>query len=74
MNEKILARRWRACNPRSPELFANSVDEESWREKVLDLLSKAHTIGGIGDPSFEVVESKYSVRLPPIRDFSFATY
>ncbi|KJA22900.1 hypothetical protein HYPSUDRAFT_1081973, partial [Hypholoma sublateritium FD-334 SS-4] len=60
MNEKSLARRWRACNPRSPEPFTDTAAEENWREKILDLLSKGHTIGGISDPSLEVVESKYS--------------
>lgn len=74
VNEKILARRWRACNTMSPEPFTDTAAEENWRERVLDLLSKAHTIGGISDPSLEVVESKHSVSLPAIRDFDFATY
>ncbi|KAF8962773.1 hypothetical protein BDZ97DRAFT_2020814, partial [Flammula alnicola] len=56
LNSKILARRWRACNPTSPEHFTKTGDEEAWRERSLELLSKAHTIGGIADLSFEVVD------------------
>ncbi|KAF9476699.1 hypothetical protein BDN70DRAFT_882087 [Pholiota conissans] len=57
---KLLARRWRLHNARSPEYFFQSGKEDTWRESILDLLCKAHTIGGIGELSFEVVESKYS--------------
>ncbi|KDR76312.1 hypothetical protein GALMADRAFT_247681 [Galerina marginata CBS 339.88] len=60
VNSKLLARRWRACNPTSPEPFAKTGDEDAWRERTLELLSKAHTIGGIAELSFEIVDSKYS--------------
>jgi hypothetical protein len=39
-------------------------DEDVWRETSLGLLSDVHTIGGLSDTSFEIVTSKYSVRLP----------
>jgi hypothetical protein len=57
-----MARRWRDCNPASPEPFEKSDDEDLWRDKTLELLSKAHTIGGIADFTLETVESNYSVR------------
>lgn len=57
-----MARRWRDCNPASPEPFEESDDEDLWRDKTLELLSKAHTIGGIADFTLETVESRYSVR------------
>ncbi|KAF8149863.1 hypothetical protein B0H34DRAFT_164796 [Crassisporium funariophilum] len=60
LNSKQLARRWRECNPTSPQPFNKSEDEDAWREETLELLSKAHTIGGIADFSFETVETKYS--------------
>ena len=56
-----MARRWRDCNPASPEPFEKSDDEDLWRDKTLELLSKAHTIGGIEDFTLETVESNYSV-------------
>ena len=60
-----MARRWRDCNPASPEPFEKSDDEDLWRDKTLELLSKAHTIGGIADFTLETVESNYSVRALP---------
>jgi hypothetical protein len=66
LNDKLLARRWRLSNQRSPEQFTNSENEDRWRESIFELLSEAHTIGGFAELSFEVVESKYSVRLPNI--------
>ena len=63
-----MARRWRDCNPSSPEPFDKSDDEDLWRDKTLELLSKAHTIGGIADFMLETVESNYSVRAPAFFD------
>ena len=57
-----MARRWRNCNPASPGTFEKSEDEDLWRDKTLELLSKAHTIGGIADFTLETLESNYSVR------------
>lgn len=57
-----MARRWRDCNLASPEPFEKSDDEDLWRDKTVELLSKAHTIGGIADFTLETVESNYSVR------------
>lgn len=36
-------------------------DEQSWRTSCHELLSQAHTLGGIAELSFEVVDSNYSV-------------
>ncbi|KAF8807016.1 hypothetical protein BYT27DRAFT_7190726 [Phlegmacium glaucopus] len=60
LNSKQMARRWRDCNPASPEPFNVSDDEDLWRDKTLELLSKAHTIGGIADFTLEAIESNYS--------------
>ncbi|KAJ7170607.1 hypothetical protein C8R43DRAFT_56586 [Mycena crocata] len=59
LNSKQFARRWRACNPDSPE-FTQEEDEEEWRIFNLELLSKAHTLGGITELSFDCVESNYA--------------
>ncbi|EKM78712.1 hypothetical protein AGABI1DRAFT_121142 [Agaricus bisporus var. burnettii JB137-S8] len=60
MSNRQIARRWRLCNPQAPSPFSNLEDEDEWRSSVLELLSKAHTLGGINELSFEVVESHYS--------------
>ncbi|KAK0469835.1 uncharacterized protein EV420DRAFT_1258748, partial [Desarmillaria tabescens] len=55
------SRRWRGLN--SLELMSASdsmVDEEEWRAHTLDLLSNAHSLGGIADLLFEVVETNFS--------------
>lgn len=62
LTRKEVARRWRDCNrqdflPAAPD----PDEEETCRTNILDLLSKIHTLGGIADLSFEVVESNYSV-------------
>lgn len=66
LNSKQFARRWRACNPDNAGDLAREDDEEEWRINNLELLAKAHTIGGIADLGFDVVESNYAVstRLP----------
>lgn len=56
-----MARRWRDCNIASPEPFGKNDDEDLWRDKTLEILSKAHTIGGIVDFTLETGESNYSV-------------
>jgi hypothetical protein len=61
LTSKLLARRWRVCNSSSPEQFAKTSNEEAWRERTLEFLSNAHTIGGISELSFETVTSDYSV-------------
>lgn len=38
-------------------------EEIAWRSNKLELLSKVHTLGGIMDLTFEVVESRYAVGL-----------
>ncbi|KAF8899954.1 hypothetical protein CPB84DRAFT_1847513 [Gymnopilus junonius] len=60
LTSKLLARRWRACNQASPQPFAKSGDEDAWRENILDLITKAHTIGGLADLSFEIIDSNFA--------------
>ncbi|KAF9048705.1 hypothetical protein BJ165DRAFT_1526130 [Panaeolus papilionaceus] len=60
LNSTQLARRWRKCNPDSPQQHNNDTAEEIWREQILDLLLKIHTIGAITDASFESVQTNYS--------------
>ncbi|KAJ7274451.1 hypothetical protein B0H12DRAFT_1088787 [Mycena haematopus] len=60
LNSKQFARRWRACNPINAPEFSRDEDEDEWRTNVLQLLSKAHTLGGVEELTFDVVESKYA--------------
>jgi hypothetical protein len=55
------SRRWRDCNPNSPSLYTDTEDEDTWRTTTLELLSRAHTLGGITDLSFEVAPTDYAV-------------
>lgn len=55
-----IARRWRQCNPRAPSPSASVEDETKWRISILELLAKAHTLGGVNALSFEVVQTNYS--------------
>lgn len=64
LNSKQFARRWRACNPQSAVDFAQDEDEEEWRIFNLELLAKAHTLGGVTELSFDCVESNYAVSTP----------
>lgn len=61
LNSKQFARRWRACNPDSAVNFSREDDEEEWRIDKLELLAKVHTLGGIAESGFDVVESNYAV-------------
>ncbi|KAI6155021.1 hypothetical protein BKA82DRAFT_306865 [Pisolithus tinctorius] len=58
LNSKQFARRWRECNRRISSPLLDDDAEEAWRTRNLDLLSRAHTLGGVSDVSFEPVESK----------------
>ncbi|KAJ7494666.1 hypothetical protein B0H11DRAFT_2002913 [Mycena galericulata] len=60
LNSKQFARRWRACNPDSASDFPREEDEEEWRIYNLELLAKAHTLGGMDELSFDCVESNYA--------------
>jgi len=76
LTRKEFARRWRDCNPQEAPYTSDSDEEESWRTSILELLSKAHTLGNFADISFEAVESNYSVSGPlsstvGIRSFLF---
>ncbi|KAF8986582.1 hypothetical protein BDQ17DRAFT_1259470, partial [Cyathus striatus] len=53
------ARRWRACNARSTVPF-DDVDEDKWRAKRLGFLSRVHTLSGIAELSFEIVDTNYA--------------
>jgi hypothetical protein len=60
LDKKQFARRWRDCNPFEAPIHSVS-EEDEWRKHNLELLSKAHTLGGIMDLTFEVVESDNAV-------------
>ncbi|KIL64480.1 hypothetical protein M378DRAFT_186730 [Amanita muscaria Koide BX008] len=60
LSSKQFARRWRSCNQASDLEIVNREDEDAWRTGNLELLSRAHTLGGIADISFRVIESDYS--------------
>lgn len=61
LSSKDLARRWRINNPiTAAPPYDVLKDEQSWRTSCHELLSQAHTLGGIAELSFEVVDSNYS--------------
>ncbi|KIJ12817.1 hypothetical protein PAXINDRAFT_171003 [Paxillus involutus ATCC 200175] len=64
LSSNQLARRWRECNRRAGSPLLDDDEEEAWRTRHLELLSRAHTLGGVAELSFEVVESKFG-------DFAF---
>ncbi|KAF9223867.1 hypothetical protein BS17DRAFT_802339 [Gyrodon lividus] len=64
LSSKQFARRWRECNKLISSPSLDDDEEEAWRTRHLDLLSRAHTLGGMQELSFEVVESKFG-------DFAF---
>lgn len=64
LSSKQFARRWRECNKRIDSPPLDDDEEEAWRTRSLDLLSNAHTLGGILELSFEVFESKFGVLFP----------
>jgi hypothetical protein len=61
LNSNQFARRWRDIQSTSAPPLLEGKEEEAWRERTLELLSRAHTIGGIEDASFEIVQSTYAV-------------
>ena len=54
------ARRWRDCNPEDASFFLENRLQDTWRTGNFELLSKAHTLGGIMDLTFEIVNSGYA--------------
>ncbi|KIK95437.1 hypothetical protein PAXRUDRAFT_827028 [Paxillus rubicundulus Ve08.2h10] len=64
MSSNQLARRWRECNRRASSPLFDYDEEEAWRTRHLELLSRAHTLGGMAELSFAAVESKFG-------DFAF---
>lgn len=64
LSSKQFARRWRECNSQIDAPTLDDDEEDAWRTRRLDLLSSAHTLGGMPELSFEVVESKFGVVLP----------
>ncbi|KAJ3555697.1 hypothetical protein NM688_g2433 [Phlebia brevispora] len=56
---KQFARRWRDCNPsHAPPPTLSDEDEDEWRSNLLGLLSDIHSLGGITDLLFDVVDSR----------------
>ncbi|THH02766.1 hypothetical protein EW026_g122 [Hermanssonia centrifuga] len=62
LSSNKVARRWRDCNPLHAAPFDLSEEEEDdWRSQTLDLLTALHSLGGITDTSFDIVESRNAV-------------
>ncbi|KAG6374491.1 hypothetical protein JVT61DRAFT_4534 [Boletus reticuloceps] len=59
LSSKQFARRWRECNRRIDSPSLDDDQEEAWRTRCLELLSSAHTLGGMLQLSFEVVEVQF---------------
>ncbi|KAJ7650367.1 hypothetical protein FB45DRAFT_819589 [Roridomyces roridus] len=59
LNSKQFARRWRACNLGGPD-FVREDEEDEWRLNNLQLLSTAHTLGGMEEFTFDCIESNYA--------------
>nr|GAT60826.1 predicted protein [Mycena chlorophos] len=60
LNSKQFGRRWRACNPDNlPEISRDDAEEE-WRVATQQLLARAHSLGGLPELSFDIVESNYA--------------
>jgi len=60
LSSKQFAHRWRLCNRVPDQGEPDLMDEDSCRTTNLEFLAKVHTLGGIADMSFHVVESDYS--------------
>lgn len=64
LSSKRLARRWRECNPQnSPSLDQSDNDEDDWRSQVLELLTSAHSLGGIIDLKFTIEKTNRNADL-----------
>ena len=57
LSSKGVARRWRDCNPNQSPSLDLSDDEEDLRSQTLELLTSAHSLGGIIDLGFEIEET-----------------
>ncbi len=67
LSSNKVARRWRDCNPLHAAPFDLSEEEEDdWRSQTLDLLTALHSLGGITDTSFDIVESRNAVSSKPL--------
>ena len=68
LTAKHFDRRWRDCNLECPSSQSTSdEDEKSWRSELSTVLASLHTLGGIADANFEVVESSNAVSLTSAR-------
>ncbi|KAG1733634.1 uncharacterized protein EDB91DRAFT_1251291 [Suillus paluster] len=50
------ARRWRLCNKLSISPLLDPDDEESWRDRHLTLLDRAHSLGGFQELTFDAAK------------------
>ncbi|KAF8896262.1 hypothetical protein BD779DRAFT_572865 [Infundibulicybe gibba] len=61
LSSKQFARRWRESNGLGVDSMLNSaMEEEAWRRFHFNILSMAHTLGGVMDLAFTIAESNYS--------------
>lgn len=57
MTSKQMFRRWRECNP---ELVL--ISDEEGRSQLRNVLNLLHSLAGISDATFDVVDSRDAVR------------
>ena len=62
LSKQQLSRRWSTCNPDSTPTNLPRHEEDSWLDQALQYLEDVHSLGVMGDLSFNVTESRYSVR------------
>jgi hypothetical protein len=62
LSRQQLSRRWSTCNPNNSPTCLSRPEEDSWLDQALQYLEDVHSLGAIGDLSFTVTDSRYSVR------------
>lgn len=62
LSRQQLSRRWSTCNPNSIPSYLSRPEEDSWLDQALQYLEDVHCLGAMGDLTFTVTESRYSVR------------
>ncbi|KAI0360137.1 hypothetical protein OH77DRAFT_1472228 [Trametes cingulata] len=66
-----ISRRWRDCNPQYSAESLSQNEEESWRARCLEYLTTIHSLGGVADLAFELVQSSYSDLAFELRNDTF---
>jgi hypothetical protein len=61
LSKQQLSRRWSTLNNNSAPSHLPHPDEDAWLDQVLQYIVDVHTPRAIGDISFDVIDSRYSV-------------